>query len=66
MFWAEPSNKNPLEKTTLSREGFGAQSKELKDESAVSGLQGLENLLKLHAPDCLVYVGVYAVWFERP
>lgn len=35
-FWAEPENKNPLEKTTLSREGFTAQSKEMKDEGAVS------------------------------
>jgi hypothetical protein len=35
-FWAEPSNKNPLEKTTLSREGFTAQSKEMKDEEGVN------------------------------
>lgn len=34
-FWAEPSNKNPLEKTTLSREGFTAQSKDMKAESKV-------------------------------
>lgn len=34
-FWAEPSNNNPLEKTTLSREGFTAQSKEMKDEEGV-------------------------------
>ena len=33
--WAEPKNKNPLEKTTLSREGITAQSKEMKDENAV-------------------------------
>lgn len=34
-FWAEPHNNNPLEKTTLSREGFGKQSKEMKDEEEV-------------------------------
>ena len=33
--WAEPHNNNPLEKTTLSREGITAQSKEMKDENAV-------------------------------
>lgn len=45
-FWAEPSNKNPLEKTTLSREGFGAQSKEMKDEGAVSSLLSQSFLLE--------------------
>ena len=34
--WAEPHNNNPLEKTTLSRQGITAQSKEMKDETAVS------------------------------
>ena len=33
--WAEPHNKNPLEKTTLSRQGITAQSKEMKDEGMV-------------------------------
>ena len=33
--WAEPHNNNPLEKTTLSRQGITAQSKEMKDEDAV-------------------------------
>ena len=33
--WAEPHNKNKLEKTTLSRQGIGAQSKEMKDEGLV-------------------------------
>ena len=33
--WAEPHNNNPLEKTTLSRQGITAQSKEMKDETAV-------------------------------
>ncbi len=33
--WAEPRNKNPLEKTTLSRQGITAQSKEMKDEGLV-------------------------------
>ena len=35
--WAEPSNKNPLEKTTLSREGFTAQSPGMKEEGKVRG-----------------------------
>lgn len=34
--WAEPQNKNKLEKQTLSRQGPSAQSKGLKDESAVN------------------------------
>ena len=34
--WGEPKNKNPLEKTTLSRQGVTAQSKEMKDEEEVS------------------------------
>ncbi|EIE22636.1 hypothetical protein COCSUDRAFT_66322 [Coccomyxa subellipsoidea C-169] len=34
--WAEPKNNNPLEKTTLSREGFGKQSKQMKDEQEVN------------------------------
>ena len=33
--WAEPHNKNPLEKTTLSRQGITSQSKEMKDEGEV-------------------------------
>ena len=34
--WAEPSNKNPLEKQTLTRQGITGQSKGLKDESAIN------------------------------
>ncbi|CAK0782858.1 hypothetical protein CVIRNUC_006053 [Coccomyxa viridis] len=37
--WAEPHNNNPLEKTTLSRQGITAQSKEMKDETAVNEAQ---------------------------
>ena len=39
--WAEPHNKNPLEKTTLSRQGITAQSKEMKDEGLVRFLLNL-------------------------
>ena len=34
--WAEPRNKNKLEKQTLARQGPSAQSKGLKDETAVN------------------------------
>ena len=34
--WAEPQNKNKLEKQTLARQGPSAQSKGLKDETAVN------------------------------
>ena len=44
--WAEPHNKNKLEKTTLSRQGIGAQSKEMKDE-------GLVRLLSNRAFQCM-------------
>ncbi|CAL5220312.1 g2300 [Coccomyxa viridis] len=37
--WAEPRNKNPLEKTTLSRQGITAQSKEMKDEGLINDAQ---------------------------
>lgn len=34
--WAEPSNKNPLEKQTVMRQSPTGQSKGLKDEGAVN------------------------------